>query len=290
MSLRPRRTWSFKDYVLLATLLGAAVWANLEPLTDIVTIGLNDEEQSHIFLAPIVAIWLVWLRRSRFRYVPVQPSLAGPLIVAGGWLISYWGFHGGVQVAWHGGAVLSVMGAVLSLTGLTPVTLFGPVFVVLAFMLPVPGEIRHRVAYPMQTMATSVTHATLEVMGVSAVKSGNVLIINGEEVAVGEACNGLRMVFALTLVVYAFAFGTALKTTGRVLLIALSPIVAVFCNVIRLIPTSLIFGYGSITAGHQFHDVAGWVMLPVALVILALVLRAFKWLEFPVTSFRLASQ
>ena len=40
---------------------------------------------------------------------------------------------------------------------------------------------------PLQEMATSVTYATLELIGVSAVKSGNVLIINGEQVAVGRA-------------------------------------------------------------------------------------------------------
>jgi hypothetical protein len=55
-----------------------------------------------------------------------------------------------------------------------------------------------------------------------AVKSGNVLIINGERVGVGEACNGMRLVFALALVVYAFAFGTPLKPATRLILLALS--------------------------------------------------------------------
>jgi exosortase/archaeosortase family protein len=62
------------------------------------------------------------------------------------------------------------------------------------------------------------------------------------------------------------------------------------CNVMRLVPTSLIFGYGSTDTAQRFHTLAGWVMLPIALGILALVLRTIRWLEFPVNQMRLASQ
>lgn len=290
MQLRPRRAWRIRDYVQLALLLGIALWLHRQPLLDIVAIGLRDSEQSHIFLAPIVALWLLWLRRSRLRYVMVQPSFAGLLVAAGGWIVSWWGFESGVQIAWHAGAVVSVLGVLLSMTGLAPVQLLAPVFAVLAFMLPVPGEIRHRIAYPLQELATTVTHSMLEFIGVIAIKSGNVLIINGEQVAVGEACNGMRMVFALTLVVYFFAFGTALKPGTRALLLILSPAIAMVCNVLRLVPTSLIFGYGNVEVAQQFHDWAGWIMLPVAGIMLWAVLQMVRWLEFPVTQFRLASQ
>jgi len=290
VKLRNRRVWTLHDFGLLALLVGLCVWVQRQPLWDLLAIGLRDEEQSHIFLAPVVAVYLLWLRRSRLRFVKVQYSLLGAVVVAIGWLMSWWGFESGTQVAWHGGALLTVVGVVLTMTGRTPLQLFGPVFVVLVFMLPVPGELRHRIAYPMQELATTVTHAMLELMGISAVKTGNVIIINGEQVAVGEACNGMRMVFALTLVVYAFAFGTALKAGTRVLLIALSPMIAIICNVIRLVPTSLIFGYGDIEMAERFHDISGWVMLPVALLMLLGVLRGVRWLEFPVTSYRLASQ
>jgi exosortase len=290
MLMRPRRAWCFADYVQLAALLVAGVWLHRQPLQDIIAIGSSDPEQSHIFLAPLVACYLLWLRRSRLRYIQVQPSLAGPVIAVIGWMISWWGFESGTQIAWHGGALLSLMGLLLSMTGLTPVILLAPVFVVMGFALPVPGEIRHAIAYPLQELATTVTHSTLEVIGVSAIKSGNVLIINGERVAVGEACNGMRMVFALTLVVYAFVFGTALKPGTRLTLLLLSPAIAMACNVLRLVPTSLIFGYGSNETAHRFHDMAGWIMLPIAMVMLIMVLRTIRWLEFPVSRLRLASQ
>ena len=290
MFTHPRRAWRFIDYVQLTSLLLVTAWLHREPILDIINIGRHDPEQSHVFLAPLVAAYLLWLRRSRLRYIPVHPSLIGPLVAGLGWLVSWWGFEQGVQYAWHGGAAISIAGVIFTMTGMTPLFLLGPVFAVMAFALPVPGEIRHAIAYPLQTLATSVTHFILELIGITNVKSGNILIINGERVAVGEACNGMRMVFALALVVYAFAFGTALRPGTRLTLLLLSPFIAMACNVLRLVPTSLIFGYGGNETAQQFHDLAGWIMLPVAMIMLAFILRAIRWLEFPVTRLRLASQ
>src|SRR5947207_10719546 len=82
MQMRPRRNWQFRDFAQLALLLGVGLWLNRQPLADIIAIGRHDGEQSHIFLAPIVAGYLLWLRRSRLRYVMVQPSLVGLAIAA----------------------------------------------------------------------------------------------------------------------------------------------------------------------------------------------------------------
>ena len=139
-------------------------------------------------------------------------------------------------------------------------------------------------------MATVVTHALLEAIGVTAIRSGNVLVIEGEQIAVGEACNGMRMVFALFLVVYAFVFGCRLTMSTRIVLLALSPIAAIICNVIRLVPTSVLYGQGVVGRTEWFHDVTGWVMLPVALMMLAAFVRLLEWLYLPVMSFRLAAR
>jgi len=290
LKIRPRRTWQIRDYAFLAGIIALAVWLLRAPLSDMISIGLRDEEQSHIFLAPVVALLLLYLRRTRLRYLAFAPNMLGPLVVAGGWLMCWAGFNFGIQAAWHGGALVCLLGIVLSFTGPALLQLFAPVLIVLVFLIPVPGTLRHEIALPLQYQATAVTHAVLELVGVGAVRSGNVLLINGQQVAVGEACNGMRMVFALTLVAYAFAFGRPLNNTLRIVILLLSPLTAIACNVIRLVPTSLIFGYGSSESAVQFHDLAGWAMLPVALVILAAIVRLIEWMDFPVLTYRLANQ
>ena len=284
------QVWTPGTIALLLLMLGVCVWTHRTPLHDVVDIGLTDEEQSHIFLVPFITAWLLWLRRGRVRWVRFRPSPWGLLMVAAGYVMSWWGFETGTQIAWHAGAGLSILGVLISLTGLEPLRQFAPAIGVLVFALPVPGTIRQVIAIPLQALATAVTQAMLELFGVASTRLGSVLVINGEQIAVGEACNGMRMVFAFFLVVYAFAFSTPLKLSTRLVLLGMSPVIALVCNVIRLVPTSLIFGYADAGRAEWFHDLTGWVMLPLALIVLVSILRLFKWLEFPVTPFRLALQ
>jgi len=284
------RSWRVFDALLFLAALGVGVWTVRHPLYDIVHVALRDQEQSHILLVPFVAAWLIWLRRSRLRFIRVTPSLLGPLTAVVGWGVNWFGFEYGVQIAEHAGAFIVLLGVLISFCGLEPLRQFKSTALLLVFALPVPGTIRLAIAHPLQTLATDWTYALLELFSVAVEKSGNVLIINGEEIAVAEACNGMRMVFALTLVVYAFAFSVPLRLYMRVTLIVLSPFIALACNVIRLIPTSLFYGYSTAEYAEWVHDISGWIMLPIALFIVFHVVRMVRWLEFPVSPMRLANQ
>jgi exosortase len=184
------------------------------------------------------------------------------------------------------------VGCIITALGKNVFFQFLPAFAVLVFLVPIPGFIRQEVSVPLQSATAYVTQVLLEIFGVPIERSGNLLRINGQDVAVAEACNGMRMVFALVLVSYAFAFSIPLRNTTRLLVLACSPIAALICNVIRLIPTVLVYGYqaeGS-KMGDHFHDWSGWFMLPVAFMLLMMVMKALKWALLPVMRFNLAYQ
>ena len=205
-------------------------------------------------------------------------------------MLSWWSIDTDTQVTWHASALLAMLGCVVSVAGFSTIRQLAPAFLALCFAIPIPGAIAQAISVPLQSLATGMTELMLDVIGVPATRMGHVLVINGEQVAVGEACNGMRMVFALWLIVYAFAFSTPLRPGVRLVLLGLSPIIALLCNVIRLIPTTLVFGYGTVEQAQQFHDIAGWIMLPIALLMLLGVLRTIRWVELPVMTFRLAMQ
>jgi exosortase len=169
---------------------------------------------------------------------------------------------------------------------------FFPAIAVLIFLVPVPGRLRQAIALPLQTWTANVTQTSLEICGVEAQVSGNTLSINGEKVIVAEACNGLRMVFPLILVSYAFSFALPLRNRVRVLVLLASPLVAIFCNVLRTLPTVWLYGkYGQFAKlPNQFHEYAGWPMLLVSFLLLLGIIKLLKWTMLPVTRFPLASQ
>ena len=283
-----RRSWKVYDWIFLALLLIAGIWTTRVALLEMWRIGMGREEQSYILLAPLVAAWLFWLRRSRLPSMRVEFNLIGPAIIFIGWLANDLGLQWDIEIASHTGAMLVLLGCVMSMTGIGIVRKFSPALLALFFLIPIPGSIRQLIALPLQDIATNVTQIVLELIGVPAIRLGQVLVINNEPVAVGEACSGLRMILAFGVVVYAFAFSMPLRMSTRIVLLGISPLVAVLCNIVRLIPTSVFFGYGSVDQAQIFHDLAGWVMIPIALVMLVGILRLIRWLELPVMAFRLA--
>jgi exosortase len=173
------------------------------------------------------------------------------------------------------------VGCFLSITGIDVFWKFVPVFAVLVFMIPVPGMARQRVAIPLQLATAQMTQFFFDLIGIDVQRAGSVLTIRGAEVAVAEACNGMRMVFALVLVSFAYAFSTGMAGWVRALILILSPIVAIFCNVLRLIPTVWLYGYSSQETAAWFHDVSGWAMLPLAFVLLLAVGWVARWVMVP---------
>jgi exosortase len=251
-------------------------------------IALKDEEASHILLVPIVMAWLFWVRRCRVRMCAAKFSFTGTAITLTGAAISYWGVGNGIQSFWHLGSVLMAMGCAVTVLGFDVLRRFFPVFLIMLFLVPVPPTIRIAMSLPLQQFLAQAVQNVLELVGVMVQRSGNLLSINGIDVTVVEACNGLRMVFGLILVAAAFALGTPMRWQVRAMILCLSPVIAIVLNMTRLVPTMLLFGYTNVNLAHTFHDVSGWVMLPLAFLLLLGVLRLVRWLCLPVMPYAVA--
>lgn len=290
LSAMAARRWSVW-HLVGAVLMGAlGVWATLPAWKDILFIAMKDEEANHLFLVPVVVGWMIVARKDRLRFFTPSGTVVGPLIVAAGWFASDYGFNNAVQSMWHAGAIMVVVGCVLSIIGITALIRFFPAFLVLVFLIPVPGSIRQAIAVPLQTATAVATEALLEIGGVPVVRSANMLTINNQQVTVAEACNGMRMVFALVLVSFAFAYSMPLRNSVRLLVLAASPLAAIVCNVIRLIPTVWLYGYAEKDLAKSFHDIGGWIMLPVAFFMLLGIMRLLRWALVPVAKYNLAYQ
>jgi len=268
--------WRPRRLALAGLLVLAAVASMGSSWGDWYTISSSDAEFSQVFLVIPFAAVILYIDRDRLKTLRGDSSWAGPLIVACGWAVAWYGYHYAHQSLWHTGAIGVALGAAITVLGHGVLLRFWPVFMMLGFMVPLSNQTRLQIAEPLQRAMATIVAAVLGFFGEDVGRQGNLLTVNGQQVAIIEACNGLRMVFTLILVCWLFAFVTPLKGWVRWLVILLSPLTALICNVFRLIPTLLLYGHASKATADKFHDMAGWAMLPVAFFLLMFLIHLIE--------------
>jgi exosortase len=268
--------------------VGLAIFATLGIWVEIWSRALTNPEDSHIFMALPIAVWLAWLRRSRLRRWKPTVSITGPIMIAVGWAMVFSGYRFAFDVLQHFGALLTVVGALVAVLGHRILFLLKPSLIALLFLFPVPGRFRQHIAIPLQHASAAITENILTLSGIAIERTGILLNLNGHEVAVAEACNGMRMVTALGLITIAFVFSVPMRSSVRLLLLTLTPLFALVVNTIRLVPTSLAYGYWSNDAATLVHDIGGWAVLGFAVALLWLTLVTLRWLEIPVSPYPIA--
>lgn len=275
-----------RAYYLPATLAAASLvalgWAYATTLGDIAWTWSYDPRYSHGYLVPAFALALLWLRRRQLDLAKLQPSILGLGLIGvsmgmrlGG---SYFHYPWLDQVSFIG----SIAGLVL-LSGGRPAWRWAwPAVAFLAFMIPLPHRLSVALMGPMQTFATEVSTFGLQVLGRPALSEGNVILLDDIELGIVEACSGLRM-----LVVF-FALSTAVallmhKPLWERMLIAVSALpIALVSNVLRITFTGLLYESVGAELGHAiFHDVMGWLMMPIGLAFLGLELWILGRLLLP---------
>ena len=267
---------------------GLNVLVYQRPIADVIRFAIQDADRSYILLVPLLSIYLVWLRRSRLRNIEFRVSVWGPIIILLGWSGYFVGGVTDVVFLWHLGFLVGFLGIAVTFLGSGILVPFSPAILVILAIVPIPGSIRLALAQPLQGFATSVTANILDTVGVPAIQAGNLIEINGATVAIGEACNGMRLLVPLALVIYTFVFSLPLRASMRSILLVASVPIALMCNVLRLVPTALAYGYFPSIA-EPIHDIGGWIMLPLAIFLLIGLLRLIEWLDIPVSRWRLAT-
>ncbi len=252
-------TVTVRDICIAAILAIVAIVITGDAWGDILRLGLVDEELSYVLLAPCVIAWLAWVRRKELMQCHMERGWVGLPILLGGWLIYWYGFHVD-PVLWRAGAVVIVVGTIVTATGGDILLKLAPAFFACIFLIPILPNGRYRLAAPLQLATAQATQFIAEIIGMSVERSGSLLSINGVDVTVAEACNGMRMVLTLFMVCYTVAFTTPLRNSVRFFFLMASPLVAIVFNVARLVPTLWMFGHRSIDTAETFHTVSGWVM------------------------------
>jgi exosortase len=232
-------------------------------------------------LVPFAAVYLVWHERERLKRCDFRPCWWGLGIILVAQAGRFFGLLFLFESAERYAMVLTLVGCVLLLCGWQVFRRLGWVMAFLFLMVPFPGRVHNLISGPLQTHATTGAVFALEVAGETVARAGNVMNVNGTEVAVAEACSGLRMLTAFIVVSAFMAYMVKRPRWQKAVLLASSVPIAIFSNIFRLFVTAEAFAHVSQSAGEAFHDAAGLAMMPPAVFLLVGELWIMKRLVIP---------
>ncbi len=255
----------------LVTLLVLATWSSWPIIVDLFKEWQRNEDYSAGQLVPPVAILFVWVRRKQIKECAFQPCWWGGIaLLALAYVAQMYGLLFMFESAQRYSLVLTVAGLVLLVAGWQVFRRVSWVLLFLFLMVPFPGRIHNMISGPLQRLATSGSVFVLEAFLPRVSHQGNVVMLNEKTpMAVAEACSGLRMLTAFVIVAAFIAFMVKRVRWHKAVLLASSIPVAVVCNIIRIVATAILMLLVSTQAGEKFfHDFAGVVMMPAAVLLL----------------------
>ena len=230
---------------------------------------------SHGWLIPVLAVLLIWLRWQpdvvpAFSSVPVVARWWGVGLLTFGFAVRLLFTQWGMEVPEMWSYVICLGGAVLLVGGWKFFVWASPVVVFLVFMLPFPYRMMRAVLIPLQEMATTGSVYMLQMLGYGAYRDGKTITIGETSMEIIEACSGLRMLTIFIAICWAVVLIVERPWWQRVVIVASSVPIAVGVNVLRISMTGMCAYHTNNPelAYGIFHDWAGLVMMPMAIVIL----------------------
>jgi exosortase len=278
MSPIPRRVWLIGSALGLTLLF--SYWPTLKAMAER---WWRDPQYSHGFLVPGFAALILWFRRARLAVVVLQTNWWGLAFLATGLALRLAGAAMDVESVDGFSLLPTLAGLVLLLGGRQVFAWSWPAIAFLAFMLPMPFFLETALGRPLRHIATVASTYVLQTLGFPAFAEGNIIHIDQIKLGVVDACSGLGMLVTF------FALSTAMALIVRaplgdkmVLVLSAIPI-AIIANVVRITATAIAHStLGSEAGNAVMHDLAGWLMMPLALGLMWLELRLLDRL-FPPT-------
>lgn len=238
-------------------------------------------DYSHGFLIPFVSLGIVWYKRDEFFAAKKNICIVGLYVIVAALLLH-----------WVGAKMqqtrLSLMSLILLIWGV-PFYFFGwqiaklLIFPCAYLIFCVPLNFLDALSFPLQQVATGISHSMLNGFGIECERVGTQLMSPYFQLNVEAPCSGLRSLLAMTALTAVYAYFTQKTLLKKWLLFMLSIPIAVAGNIGRIISIAVV----SIVSGQKlgaglYHDWSGYVLFTVAisLMIATAKLLNINYLEF----------
>lgn len=235
----------------------------------------TNPDYSHGLLLPFVALYLVWRRREEWSRQAVVPSNFGLLVILAGLGLLFLGELGAEFFLTRISLLTFLCGLILFFLGWGHLRIASFPVAILLLAIPLPAVIFYQITFPLQSLASSLATFLLETSRVPVLREGNLIVLPNITLEVVEACSGIRSLFTLLTLTVLYGYFFEAKMWLRLVLVALTVPLALFCNGLRIMGTGILTQYVDPEAAEGFfHGFSGWFIFLVALASLLVIHRA----------------
>lgn len=234
------------------------------------------DDMAHGLFAPVVALYIVWDRRSLLLHSDSPPSA---------WSLAFLGFAAVVSTVAAAAnsstfsrfaMLFSLAGCLLLAGGWVLLRKFLFPLLLLLFTFPIPDVLYGDLTQPLQLLSTRLAESAFELLGFSVLREGNLLQLVHMRLSVVEACSGLRSLITLFFfcLVYAWFFESRNWLRGLVVLAAIPMAIAV--NAVRITATGVLGKYNIAWTSGIYHECLGWAAFALGFLLVFLFHRALS--------------
>ncbi len=279
---RPRLAWGTAERVQAGVVTAAFVAAFYHVLWDLSFKWTHDDNWSHGWIVPVFSAYFIYYNWERIRGTPVRGAWWGlPVVLLGLALYQYslWGLRFGYIKPLS--MMICLLGVIVMLCGVSALRRVWLAWAFLFFAIPLPQRTYFELTTPLRQLGAYVAAALLRMFpAVDVEKNGVVLECayagTVHKIGVEDACSGMRSLITLCALGVAMTFMSDRPRWQRVVMVLACVPIAVFCNMVRIVSTTMIIlfldpkyaegtyhtalGMGTLALGFALFAGLGWTL------------------------------
>lgn len=229
----------------------------------------QDPNYSHGFLVPLFSGYVLMRERAALPRLAWRPSNLGLLVMLGAVALLVFGTLAAELYTSRVSLVLLLAGIVLFLAGRITLHFLALPLGYLLLAIPIPALVQNHVVLPLQLVASSLSAAVLQMLGVVVFREGNLLHLGNTTLEVAQACSGIRSLMSLVALAIAYGYLARSRPWLRIVLVVLMLPVAVISNALRVVGTGIAsYAFSPELADGFFHTFSGLLIFLTALVMM----------------------
>jgi exosortase len=264
-------------YLCWLLLLGLFIVTYYPVFPELFDAWMNNSDDSHGALVPIIAAYLIWQRRERLAQAPIESFGWGGVLLAMSLLVYALSYAGAVAVISRLTMVATLIALVLFNLGKKAFALMAFPLCFLVFMVPVPVSIYSLAAFPLQLFASWISAGVISMLQIPVLREGNMLYFAQTQLEVAEACSGLRSMTSFIMLSCLFSYIMKPGWNKKIVIVLTAIPLSIFANIVRVTGTGILAHFiGGKAAEGFLHDFSGFAVFAFGFILLLLVYRLLE--------------